>query len=105
MGPAVVQVPQRVTASGRRRPRLDWAWAELLRWGPTTYLLSRPAIDGVQFGQAWPGAVVMIGEHRAAHARNIQERQFAVEKAADGFFIGGIEHRAARPAAAGNLIP
>src|SRR5437879_10617529 len=105
MGPAAVQVPRLETASGRRRPRLYLAWAELLRWGPTTYLLSRPAIDGVQFGQAWPGAIVMIGEHRATDARNIQECQLALEKAAHGFFVGGVEHGAAGPAAARDFIP
>jgi hypothetical protein len=58
----------------------------------------------MHFGQTWPGAVMMMGEHRATNARNIKKRQVAFQKAADGFLIGRVQHRAARPAPASDLI-
>jgi len=41
----------------------------------------------------------------AADTRDVEEGQLAGQEAADGRLVGGVEHRPARPAAAGDFVP
>src|SRR5262249_43053092 len=71
---------------------------------PTTYLLSRPAVESGQLSQRGPGAVCMVRQHIAAGAGNIDKTQLTGQESADGGLIRGVEDGSTRAAPARNLI-
>src|SRR4051794_7194992 len=54
-----------------------------LRGYPTQNLLASPPIQGVQFAQARPFAVVMMIQDFAANLGNVEERQLPIQEGAD----------------------
>src|SRR3954452_3861454 len=90
-------------AGGRSGPALWMKRGPGCSARPTSYLLSRPAVRSGQLVQRRPGGELMVFERRAAGPRDVEEADVAVEEALDGDLVGGVEDRAARPAAARHL--
>src|SRR5688572_29398923 len=69
------------------------------------YFLPRPAVEAGQLGQRRRRAERVMVEGGAAGADDVEKGQFAGQKASHRRLVGRVQHRAARAAPGGDLVP